>query len=42
MKLLVGRIDLSNRPSTRSFTHPWSRHAAQPLTSPYIRLAKVH
>ena len=30
MKLLVRRIDLSNRPSTRSFTHSWSRHAAHP------------
>jgi hypothetical protein len=30
LKLLVRRIDLSNRPSTRSFTHSWSRHAAHP------------
>jgi hypothetical protein len=27
-KLLVRRIDLGNRPSTRSFTHSWTRHAA--------------
>jgi hypothetical protein len=26
-KLLVGRIDLCNRPSTRSFTHTWGSHA---------------
>ncbi len=42
MKLLVRRIDLSNRPSTRSFTHRCSRHAAHPLTSPSTRLAKAH
>ena len=28
MKLLVRRIDLGNRPSTRSFTLSWPRHAA--------------
>jgi hypothetical protein len=42
VKLLVGRTDLSNRPSTRSFTRSWSRHAACPLTCPSARLAKAH
>ncbi len=41
MKLLVRRIDLSNRPSTRSFTHSWSHHAAHPLTTSNARLAKA-
>ena len=41
MKLLVRRIDLGNRPSTRSFTHSWSRHAAQLLTCPSTRLARA-
>ncbi|MDT7710903.1 MAG: hypothetical protein QOG20_6510, partial [Pseudonocardiales bacterium] len=40
-KLLVGRTDLSNRPSTRSFTCSWARHAEHPLTSPSVRLAKA-
>ena len=42
MKLLVRRIDLGNRPSTRSFTQSRSRHAAHALTWPSSRLAKVH
>jgi hypothetical protein len=37
----VGRTDLSNRPSTRSFTCSWARHAEHPLTSPSVRLAKA-
>jgi hypothetical protein len=41
VKLLVGRIDLSNRPSTRSFTRSRSRHAAHPLTCPSAKLAKA-
>jgi hypothetical protein len=41
LKLLVRRIDLGNRPSTRSFTHSRSRHAAHALTWPSSRLAKV-
>ena len=30
----MGRTDLDNRPSTRSFTRSWSCHAAYPLTTP--------
>jgi hypothetical protein len=41
LKLLVRRIDLSNRPSTRSFTRSRSRHAVHPLTGPNVRLAKA-
>ena len=40
MKLLVRRIDLSNRPSTPSFTNSRSRHAERPLTCPSARLAQ--
>ncbi|MEK6467512.1 hypothetical protein WG925_27565, partial [Pseudonocardia carboxydivorans] len=41
LKLLVRRIDLGNRPSTRSFTLSRSRHAARQLTCSSIRLAKA-